>query len=53
MLTVGYGDINAITMEERIVNIIVMLIGCGVFAFAMNSIGILLSDINASVSKTK
>jgi len=53
MITVGYGDITAVTMPERIVNICVMLLGCGVFGYSMNSIGILLQNINAGVSKKR
>jgi Ion transport protein. len=53
MLTVGYGDYTPVSKSERVLNIVVMLIGCGLFAFAMNSIGILLQNINASVSKTR
>ncbi len=32
MITVGYGDIVPVSMEEKIYNIIVTLISCGVFA---------------------
>jgi hypothetical protein len=32
MITVGYGDIVPISMEEKLYNIIVTLISCGVFA---------------------
>lgn len=53
MLTVGYGDITPVTMEERIVNIFCMVIGCAMFAYSMNSIGILLQNINQEVSKKR
>ena len=51
MLTVGYGDITPDTMLERIVNILCMLIGCAMFAYSMNSVGIILQSINLEGSK--
>ena len=36
MITVGYGDIVAKTNIEKFFAIIFMLIGCGVFAYAIN-----------------
>jgi len=53
MITVGYGDIVPVTMSERIVSIIAMLSGCGMFAYSMNSIGILVQNLNARSSKTR
>lgn len=53
MITVGYGDIVPVTMAERIVSIIAMLSGCGMFAYSMNSIGILVQNLNARSSKTR
>lgn len=53
MITVGYGDIYGVTMAERVVNIFIMLLGCGVFGYSTNSIGILLQNINAGVSSKR
>lgn len=53
MLTVGYGDILPVSTAERALNIVVMLIGCAVFAYSMNSIGILVQNIQAGVSRTR
>ena len=53
MITVGYGDITPVTMSERIVSIVAMLSGCAMFAYSMNSIGILVQNINAKASKTR
>lgn len=53
MMTVGYGEITPVTEIERLFNIIVMLIGCGVFGYTMNSIGTLLTTINAEASKRR
>lgn len=36
MLTVGYGDIVPVSTFERIVCIIITLISCGVFGYALN-----------------
>lgn len=38
IVTVGYGDIKPNTSVEKLVNIIIMLVGCGVFAHAIDSI---------------
>jgi len=53
MITVGYGDITPVTMSERIVSIIAMLSGCAMFAYSMNSIGVLVQNLNARASKTR
>jgi len=39
MITLGYGDITPITSVEKIFVIFVTLISCGIFAYAINSIG--------------
>lgn len=36
MITVGYGDISAVTTNERIYIIFITFIACGVFAYAVN-----------------
>lgn len=36
MITVGYGDIHPINNCEKIVIIIMTLLSCGVFAYAVN-----------------
>ena len=36
MITVGYGDVVASTVYEKIYIICVTLIACGVFAYAVN-----------------
>ena len=45
MVTVGYGDVSAKNDLEVCVATIAMFISCGVFAFAINSIGISLANI--------
>ena len=37
--TVGYGDISPTTSNEKIYGIFMTIISCGVFAYAVNTIG--------------
>jgi len=53
MITVGYGDITPVTMVERLVTVFAMLLGCGMFGYSMNSIGILLQNINERKNKKR
>jgi len=53
MLTVGYGDITPVNIIERIVNIFGMLLGCAVFAYSMNSIGLMFRNINLERNKKR
>jgi hypothetical protein len=46
MITVGYGDIIPQNTLEMMVSIITSLIGCGVFAYSLNTIGTIISQIN-------
>jgi hypothetical protein len=39
MITVGYGDIVPINPTEKIYVIIMTLVSCGIFAYALNIIG--------------
>ena len=45
MITVGYGDIIAVTDVERLFAIIVMLMSCGVFAYSLNSMGSIFQEM--------
>ena len=53
MLTVGYGDITPTNTAERLVNISIMLAGCGLFAYSMNSIGTIVHNLNAESSQKR
>lgn len=43
MVTVGYGDISPNTKVEKIIIIFISLTSCGIFAFAVSSIGQILT----------
>jgi hypothetical protein len=45
MCTVGYGDISPITNIEKVFCMLIVLIGCGVYAYAINTIGQIFQDI--------
>ena len=44
MVTVGYGDVSATNRPEVIFSIVSMIFGCGFFAYAINSIGLILEN---------
>lgn len=41
----GYGDVVPVTIEERIYTIFMTLIACGIFAYSVNQIGQIVSQI--------
>lgn len=46
MMTVGYGDISPKNEFETLIAMIVVVFGCGVYAYNINSIGMILQDLN-------
>jgi len=44
MVTVGYGDIHPNTKYEKCYAIVMTLMSCGVFAYAVNAIGAIISS---------
>ena len=48
LTTVGYGDISPVTVLELILASLMVLVGSACFAFFMNSVGLILSDMNRS-----
>ena len=48
MITVGYGDISPINPSEKIYVIFMTLISCATFAYAINCIGSIFSEIAAN-----
>lgn len=51
--TVGYGDIFAVSEEEKTVAIFVMIIACGVFAILVGTIGSIFDKSDALVMDFK
>lgn len=46
MVTIGYGDISAQNTNERMFNMLAMLVMAGVYAFALSDIGKRVQDYN-------
>ena len=53
MITVGFGDISPVNEQEYLLCIITMLFTCGVFAFAINTIGVVFEDLIAQEKQLK
>jgi CRP-like cAMP-binding protein len=51
MTTIGYGDISALTLLEKVIASIVMMLGCGVFAWSTGTITSMLTDLPYSVTR--
>ena len=45
MITVGYGDITPQNQTEIVCSIFIMMLSCCIFAYSVNKIGMILSDI--------
>ena len=45
MMTVGYGDITPLNIYEVFFTIVATVAGCGVYAYNLNSIGLILKKI--------
>jgi hypothetical protein len=48
MATVGYGDISAISIPEKVVAMFAMLIGASIFAYFMGAMSTLITALNAA-----
>ncbi len=46
MLTIGYGDITPTTNAEKIYIIVFAFIACGIFAYSINSVGIIVQEFS-------
>lgn len=53
MLTVGYGDIVPISVAETWFAVFAILFGCGVFAYTLNTIGLIVRQISEKGSETR
>jgi len=51
MTTVGYGDINGTNTLERVISIMIMLIGVSAFSFATGSLSSILSNYDQANAK--
>ena len=51
MMTVGYGDITPQNSLEILFAVITIVFGCGVYAYNLNAVGILLSEIRREENK--
>lgn len=46
VITIGFGDIHPVNSKERIFVIVMCLLACGVFAYSLNRIGDIISNIS-------
>jgi uncharacterized membrane protein len=53
VITVGYGDITAISSGEKLVAVFLMLIGVIAFSYATGALGNILANIDSSEAKLK
>ncbi len=53
MITIGFGDITPISNLEKIYVIFMSFIASGLFAYAINTIGSIFSDIEAKNASYK
>jgi len=53
MLTVGYGDIHPYNFIEKEIVILIMIISCGVYAYSLNKIGVLIQEIPSEDNEFK
>lgn len=51
MMTVGYGDIAPKSGIETVYTTITIILGCGVYGYYLNTVGILLQDIHKEENK--
>jgi hypothetical protein len=50
MVTIGYGDIKGCNTLERLLSIIIMLIGAGLYAYNLNDISHIVGNYNLLAS---
>ena len=46
LTTVGYGDVSAVTITEKIIAILWMIVGVGFYSLTISNISILIHDLN-------
>ena len=52
-MTVGYGDITAISSAEKIVNVLLMIIGVISFSFATGALSSIITSYDSTEAKLK
>ncbi len=53
MITVGYGDVTPQNSLERIYVMVVTIISCGVFAYAVNTVGSIFQKMDSDDSSIR
>lgn len=53
MLTVGYGDVLPVNLNEKIYTLLTMLVGCCLFGYVMSSIGGIFDRIDSNGKKLR
>lgn len=53
MMTIGYGDITPANDQEKLYCIILTMITCSIFAYAINTVGTIFREIQIKWSQTK
>jgi len=53
MLTIGYGDISPKTIIEKGFIIVVAVFACGVFGYALNTLGSIFQEISKNETDFK
>ncbi len=53
MITVGYGDITPQNSYERIYVMVITIISCGVFAYAVNTVGSIFQKMDSEESSLR
>jgi len=53
MVTVGYGDITPQNNYELVCSSVIMIISSAIFGYSINSIGLILKNINESNQKLR
>mmetsp|Transcript_21766 Transcript_21766/g.41522 ORF Transcript_21766/g.41522 Transcript_21766/m.41522 type:complete len:997 (-) Transcript_21766:389-3379(-) len=51
MTTVGYGDVAAVSDMERLLSVVLVMLGATVYAYFMGNMNIMVAAINSSASK--
>ena len=53
MTTIGYGDINPVSDNEKIFCIAIMIISCGVFAYIVGNVSAIIMNTNTIITEFK